>query len=408
MLLRFTLIESIKSNFPQSTLEIEGNRLVYLDSAATTLKAKSVIDRLSKFYLYESANVHRGAHVLSDRATSLYEQSRTDVKNFINANSPNEIVFTRGTTEAINIVARGLKSVLTKGSKILLTELEHHSNIVPWQIICQELDDVKIEYVKIDKNGDLNLEDLKEKICEKTKILSFTACSNVLGTINPVKKICAIAKQNNIITVVDAAQWVAARPTDVQDLDCDYLAFSGHKIFAPFGIGVLYGKYELLNSMPPYQGGGSMINHVDHNKSTYLEAPFRFEAGTPNVGGAIALAEALNYVKSIGFNNILDLESKLMTKTLDQLLNIEGLKVFGAPNERSNIISFSIDGAHHSDIGTLLDKQGIAIRTGHHCCQLLMKKLNVTGTARIAFSIYNDEFDIDAFIKALNKVREFI
>ena len=402
------MTDSIRNNFPQTKVDIHGKRLVYLDSAATTLKAESVIKRLNDFYLYESANVHRGAHKLSDNATGSYEVARETVKSFINANSVEEVVFTRGTTESINLIARTLKSKLKARDKVLLTEMEHHSNIVPWQIISQEIGGLQIEYVTVDKFGNLNLEDLKNKLDDNTKVLSFTACSNVLGTLNPVKEICSLASNAGALSVVDAAQWVAARPTDVKEWNCDFMTFSGHKVFAPFGIGVLYGKLDLLNSLPPFQGGGSMIDQVEYLESSYLNSPFRFEAGTPNVGGAIALAEALSYVNSIGFSAIKEREELLINKTLKAMREINGLRIIGEPRERSNIISFSMEGAHHSDIGTLLDKQGIAIRAGHHCCQLLMKSLGVPGTARIAYSIYSNEEDVEQLIEGLKKVREII
>ena len=400
--------ESIRDNFPQTKIRVNGRPLVYLDSAATTLKAQNVIDRLSNFYLHEAANVHRGAHHLSDQATSHYEEARETIKRFIGAKHSQEIVFTRGTTEAINLIASSYKKLLKPGDKILLTEMEHHSNIVPWQMIVKELSGVELDYVKITPEGNLDLEDLQNKIDERTKIVSFTACSNVLGTLNPIEQICAMTKKVGAITIVDAAQWVAARPTDVTYWDCDFLVFSGHKMFAPFGIGVLYGKIDLLNSLAPYQGGGSMIDRVEKQWSTYLDSPHRFEAGTPNVGGAIALAEAVKYLDSIGFDQIIQHEEKLIQKTLEELNGIEGLEIIGNPKNRSNILSFSLRGAHPSDVGMLLDKQGIAIRAGHHCCQVLMKSLGVTGTARIAYSIYSNFEDVETLIVGLNKVREMI
>ncbi|MCB9025697.1 MAG: SufS family cysteine desulfurase [Bdellovibrionaceae bacterium] len=398
----------ILENFPQTKNTVNGRPLVYLDSAATTLKAKNVIQRLSDFYLYESANVHRGAHKLSDEATFHFEQSRELIREFINAHNANEIVFTRGTTEAINLLAFTLKKQLKSGDKILITELEHHSNIVPWQMILAEVPGLQLEYVKITPNGDLDLIDLDKKLDKQTKILSFTACSNVLGTLNPVKLICQKAKHVGAKTIVDAAQWVAARPTNVRDWGCDFLVFSGHKMFAPFGIGVLYGREDLLNSLSPYQGGGSMIDQVEKQKSTYLNSPQRFEAGTPNVGGAIALAEAIKFISSIGFDLIEKHEKTLIDETLDRMQEVEGLKVIGKPQLRSNILSFSLQGAHHSDVGTLLDKQGVAIRAGHHCCQILMKALGVTGTARVAFSIYSTHKDVENLIMGLKKIRELI
>ncbi|MCB0356569.1 MAG: SufS family cysteine desulfurase [Bdellovibrionales bacterium] len=402
------MIDNIRAQFPQLTVKMNDKPLVYLDNAATTLKAEKVIKRLSDFYLLESANVHRGAHKLSDRATTNYEQARTTVQNFINAKSAEEIVFTRGTTEALNLLAHCLKERLHPGDKILLSDMEHHSNIVPWQLVAQQIKNIKIEYIAVTDSGELDLEDLSRKLDSSVKILSFTACSNVLGTLNPVAEICALAKTHNVTTIVDAAQWVAARPTDVQKWDCDFLCFSGHKIFAPFGIGVLYGKRELLNSLPPYQGGGSMIDQVYEQHSSFLTAPFRFEAGTPNVGGAIALAEALKYVLDIGFDYIHQRESELIDKTLKALSDIREVEVLTNPKHRSNIISFTMRGIHHSDIGTLLDQQGIAIRAGHHCCQLLMKRFGVTGTARVAFSIYNSDDDYEAFVNGIKKIREFI
>lgn len=402
----------INIEFPQLNVLVNGVKLTYLDSAATTLKSKRSIQRLSDFYLYEASNVHRGAHKLSEQATRNYEDSRVEVQKFIDAKSPNEIVFTRGTTESINLVAHSLGLYFSKMNieegTILLTEIEHHSNIVPWQQIKNLLPQFKIEYVKISDDGDLDLNDLKIKLTSEVKVLSFSACSNALGTINAVKEICSMAKKAGIFTLVDAAQWVAAKPTSVQDFDCDFLVFSGHKIFAPFGVGVLYGRENLLNLLPPYQGGGSMIEKVSEQESSFLNSPQKFEAGTPNVGGVLALAEALNFVNEVGFKFIENKELALTELMKSELLKIPGVKIIGNPNYRSNIISFLIDGAHHSDIGTLLDKQGIALRVGHHCCQPLMRRLGITGTARVALSIYSQEEDINTFINSLKKAKDFL
>lgn len=408
----------INKNFPQLQVQVYNKPLVYLDSAATTLKCKTSIQRLNDFYLYEAANVHRGAHRLSDVATSHYESARKAVQKFIGAEHSEEIVFTRGTTESINLLAQSLGQMWKASNnnglgdklsgKILLTEMEHHSNIVAWQMLTKVFPQLYLEYVRIKDNGDLDLEDLDKKLNQETRVISFTACSNVLGTLNPVGQICEKARKLGVISIVDAAQWVAARPTDVIAMDCDFLVFSGHKIFAPFGIGVLYGRRHLLNNLPPYQGGGSMINKVEEDESTYLESPFRFEAGTPNIGGALALGEALNFVSQIGFDKIRTHEESLTKLALSGLEDVEGIEIVGQPQERSNIISFVFDGAHHSDVGALLDRQGIAIRTGHHCCQILMKRLGLTGTARIAFSIYNTESDVQQLLTGLKKVKEFL
>jgi cysteine desulfurase/selenocysteine lyase len=402
------LNNNILNLFPQANEKINGKKLIYLDSAATTLKYEPAVKRIYDFYMHESSNVHRGAHFLSYKATENFEKARSVVKKFINANSENEIIFTRGTTESINLVANHFRHQLMDGGKILLTELEHHSNIVPWQLLASENPKIQIEFVKINNSGDLDFEDLKSKLNSKPDLLSFTACSNVLGTINSVKEICGYARQCGVLTFVDAAQSVANRKTDVKDWNCDFLAFSGHKIFAPFGIGVLYGKENLLNKMQPYQGGGSMIETVNKKGSTFLGSPHRFEAGTPNVGGALSLAVALDFLLDVGFNEIQNHESKLLNILLSEIQTISGLKTFGTPKERANIVSFQLEGAHHSDIAVLLDQQGVAIRSGHHCCQVLMESLNVTGTARASLSIYTTEKDIDALISGIKKAKELL
>ena len=394
--------------FPQLNEKVNGQGLVYLDSAATTLKYEPAIKRLYDFYVHESSNVHRGAHYLSYKATENFEKARTVVKKFINAESANEIIFTRGTTEAVNLVANHFRHQLKSGGKILLTELEHHSNIVPWQLLASENSKIQIEFVKIDNRGDLDLKDLKLKLSSKPDLLSFTACSNVLGTVNPVKSICEYAKQFGVMTFVDAAQSVSNIKTDVKEWGCDFLAFSGHKIFAPFGIGVLYGKESVLNKMEPYQGGGSMIETVNKMGSTFLTTPQRFEAGTPNVGGALALAVTLDFVLEMDFKEIHSHESKLLNFLTRELQAIPGIQIIGDPLNRANIISFQLDGAHHSDLAVLLDQQGIAIRSGHHCCQVLMESLNVSGTARASLSVYSSDKDIESFIFGIKKAKELL
>lgn len=400
-------MSELKSRFPQTQQQVNGRPLVYLDSAATALKPDSVIQRIQKYYDSEVANVHRGAHYFADQGTGFYEQARERVRNFINARSANEIVFTRGTTESLNLIASSFGGAnLKPGDEILLTQLEHHSNIVPWQLVAEK-NGARIQVADIDDNGNLNLESFQGLLSEKTKIVSFLYVSNALGTVTPLKEMIRLSKQAGATTVVDAAQSVTTMKTDVADWDCDFLVFSGHKAFGPTGIGVLYGKENLLNEMPPWQGGGSMIDHVSFSKTTYLQAPQRFEAGTPNVAGAIGLDAALVFLEEVGIEQVRATEQKLVNATVDELSTIEGARLIGTPEHRMNVVSFELEGVHHGDLGTLLDQQGVAVRVGHHCCQPLMERLNIRGTVRASFSVYNEEKDVEQLIAAVRKAKEF-
>lgn len=400
-------IESIRDLFPALSQLVHNKPLVYLDSAASTLKARPVVDALSEFYLYDSANVHRGAHVMSDRATEKFEAARETVRKFIGAKSTNEIIFTSGTTESVNIVAHGYSKKLKPGDEVVITEMEHHSNFVPWQVACSEAQ-ATLKFIPVTESGELDLSKLDDLITEKTKLVSLNFVSNALGVVNPVEKVIKKAKSVGAKVLIDAAQAVSIFETNVQSLDCDYFVFSGHKLFGPHGIGVLFGKESELNDLSPFKTGGSMIDQVSTEGTTFLNAPQRFEAGTPNTAGAIGLAKAIDLIEEIGFKKIQDHEEHLMDYVTEQLTQIEGVKIFGPLKGRTNICSFTIEGAHPSDIGHLMDQQGIAIRTGHHCCQPLMKALGVTGTARASFSIYNTIDEAKSFVAAVKKCKEFI
>lgn len=400
-------MRSVKSQFPQAQMKVNGQPFVYLDSAATTLKPESVIERVRHYYSSEVANVHRGAHFFADQGTGLYEQARDKVKEFLNASSSSEIVFTRGTTESINLIAASYGSwKLRSGDEILLTQLEHHSNIVPWQQVAEKTGAI-IRVADIDAKGNLDLDSFKSQLSENTKVVSFLYVSNALGTITPLSEMISLAKDVGAVTVVDAAQSITTIETDVQSMGCDFLVFSGHKAFGPTGIGVLYGKQDLLNEMPPWQGGGSMIDRVSFAESSYLMAPQRFEAGTPNVAGAIGLRAALDFLDEIGINEVRLRESQLVGLALDKLMEIEGLKLIGQPDQRMNVVSFELEGVHHGDLGALLDQQGVAVRVGHHCCQPLMDRLGVRGTVRASFSVYNEEQDVERLVAAVRKAKEF-
>lgn len=400
-------IEKIRSEFPALSQIINNHPFVYLDNAATSLKPKCVIDRITQYYSYETANIHRGAHFLADQGTVFYEEARAKIQKFINASSQKEIIFTRGTTEAINLVASSYGAEFLKpGDTILLTIMEHHSNIVPWQILAGQLK-LKIEFIDIDNQGNLDWVDFQRKI-PQAQLLAVTACSNTLGTMNQLKEICRLAHEKGSVVLVDGAQSIGHTPTDVQSLDCDFFVFSGHKIFGPTGIGVLYGKKEWLEKMPPYQGGGGMINEVSVHGTTFNEVPLKFEAGTPHISGAIGLGAAIDFINGIGMNYIENYENQLLDFAIDQIKKVPGVQIIGHPQRRSGLVSFGIDGFHHSDIGQIIDQQGIAIRAGHHCTQPLMKRLGVAGTLRASFSIYNTELDIQLLCKALIKARELL
>ncbi len=401
--------ELIKQDFPMLSQKMNGNRLVYLDSAATTLKPLAVIQSIRKYYETNTCNVHRSIHSLSEETTIEYESTRDVIQKSLNAMHREEIIFTKGTTESLNLLARSLGDhVLKHEDEILLTELEHHSNIVPWQL-CTERTQSNIKVLPINEDGDLNLEKLPTLLSDKTKIVSLSGVSNTLGTINPLKEIIKlIRKHSKAYIIIDAAQMISQTDIDVQDLDCDFLVFSGHKYYGPTGIGVLYGKKDLLEMMPPFHGGGDMINIVTFEKTTYNDLPFKFEAGTPAIASVIALKESFRYVKKLGKKNINEHTQNLFTYLKSELLKIEGLIILGNPKRQAPIVSFVIDGVSNQDLATLMGMDGIAIRTGHHCTQPLMKKLGVTSTARIAISFYNTKEDIILLIAAIKKAKEML
>ncbi len=398
------LASKIRSDFSILNQKINGKDLIYFDNAASSLKPDRVINRLQKYYQSEVSNIHRSAHFLGSQGTVNYEGARSLAQSLISASSPAEIIFTRGTTESINLVAQSWGLSLKPGDEIILSELEHHSNIVPWQL-CAERSGAKIRVIEIDSKGELQFESFKKLLNRKTRMLALTMCSNTLGTIIDTKKYIDLAHEMGALVLLDAAQMLCHHQVDVQKLDCDFLAFSGHKIYAPYGIGVLYGKEKLLNEMPPYQGGGSMISEVYFEKTTYADLPQKFEAGTPSIADAIGLGEALQYLNLAevrAASHALDDLTKYATLEFQK---ISGLKILGPPSPKTPIISFVIDGIHPSDLGSILDQEGIAIRTGHHCTQPLLRKLGLTSTARASFSIYNTKDEVDFFVEATKKAK---
>lgn len=397
-------INKIRADFPILSREVYGKPLVYLDNAATSQKPQCVIDKIAEMYTSVNSNVHRGVHYLSQAATDEHEAARKTVQKFINAVSPDEIVFTRGATESINLVASSFCSKFCKeGDEILISAMEHHSNIVPWQLQA-EIRGLKIKVAPINSDGELLIDELEKLISDRTKLIAVTHISNVLGTINPIERIAEIANKHNVPILIDAAQSVQHAKVDVQKINCDFLVFSSHKVYGPTGVGVLYGKERWLNEMPPYQGGGEMISSVSFEKTTFNHLPFKFEAGTPDFVGTAALATALKYVSSIGLENIAQHEDDLLRYASAEMLKIEGLRIIGTSNKKSSVISFLIDDIHPYDIGTLLDKMGIAVRTGHHCAEPLMKELSIDGTARASFAFYNTKEEIDIFLSALKRI----
>jgi len=399
-------VERIRRDFPILHRTIRGKTLVYLDNAATTQKPQAVIDRLVKYYSEENSNVHRGVHYLSEIATAAYEAARTTVKKFIHARDEKEIVFTRGTTEGINLVVSSWgRHNVGEGDEILITAIEHHSNIVPWQLLCEEKN-AKLRIAPVNDSGEVILEEFEKLLTKRTRIVAFGHASNALGTINPARKMIAMAHANGSIVLIDGAQGVPHLEVDVQDLDCDFYAFSGHKVYGPTGIGVLYGKQALLDAMPPYQGGGDMILSVSFEKTTYNALPYKFEAGTPDIAGVIGLASALDYVSALGLKNIAAHEHDLLEYATARLEEIRGLRIIGTAAEKASVISFTLEGVHPHDIGTILDQEGIAVRTGHHCAQPLMMRFNVPATGRASFGLYNTREEADALIAGLHKVNE--
>lgn len=398
-------IEKIRNDFPTLGLKIHGDKpLIYFDSAATNLKPKVVADRIYNHYLFESSNVHRGLHFLSDQATENFEIGRKKVQKFLNAKEDSEIVFTRGTTDGVNLVARSFGKIFCEpGDEILISEIEHHSNIVPWQLLAEEKK-LKVVSFNVDEKTGVDLSDFKKKLNPRVKIVAFTHISNSLGTIFPVREMTELAHKNNSVVLIDGAQAVAHQAVDVQNIDCDFYVFSAHKLFGPTGIGVLYGKAKYLDMMPPFEGGGGMIDEVTFQKTTFLKAPFRFEAGTPHISGVIGLTAAIDYVSEFLMRDVFTYEQELVHYAQKLLQDVPGVRMFGVQSKKGPIISFVVDGVHHTDVGSLLDQEGIAVRCGHHCTQPLMKKLGVPGTIRVSFSIYNTKAEIDSFVKSLNKV----
>ncbi|HCD05678.1 MULTISPECIES: cysteine desulfurase [unclassified Methylophaga] len=399
-------INTIRADFPVLHQEINGFPLVYLDNAATSQKPRQVIEAVSHYYLHDNANIHRGVHKLSQRATDLYEAARAKVRQFVNANSDKEIIFTRGATEAINLVAQSfVRPMLQPDDEILISHLEHHANIVPWQILCEQTG-AKLKVIPMTQSGELDLTDFDAMLTERTRILAVGQVSNALGTINPVKSMIARARAKNIPVLIDGAQAVPHMTVDVQDLDCDFYVFSGHKMFAPTGIGALYGRKDLLNAMPPYQGGGDMILSVSFEKTIYNELPAKFEAGTPNISGVIGLGAAIDYMWQIGIDNIAAQEHHLLDIATRKIEALPGVRIIGTAAEKAAVISFMIEGVHPHDVGTIFDQQGVAIRTGHHCAQPVMEFYDIPATARASFAFYNSEEEVDALINAIQKTQE--
>jgi len=397
-------VNKIRDDFPILSRKIYGKPLIYFDNGATTQKPRCVVEKIEELYYTVNANVHRGVHTLSQEATELTEATRIKVQSYINAKHSREVIFTRGTTESINLVASSFCRAFCKaGDEVIVSEMEHHANIVPWQI-QSDITGIKLKVIPINDKGELIIEEFEKLITPKTRLVSVTHVSNVLGTVNPIKEIIKIAHKHNVPVLIDAAQSVQHFPIDVQDLDCDFLAFSSHKIYGPTGVGVLYGKEELLNKMPPYQGGGEMIGHVSFKGTTFNELPFKFEAGTPDYVNIIALGTALDYIQSVGLDNIKTYEDELLRYCTEKLTQIDGIRIFGTSENKCSVISFLVNDIHHYDMGMLLDKMGIAVRTGHHCAQPLMEFLGIEGTVRAAFSFYNTKDEIDAFVDGVKRV----
>jgi cysteine desulfurase / selenocysteine lyase len=398
---------AIRKEFPILHQEVNGHPLVYLDSAATSQKPQVVIDAIKRYYELDNANVHRGVHTLGSRATDAYEGAREKLRTFINARSMEEIIFTRGTTTALNLVASGYANkVCGEGDEIVITPMEHHSNLIPWQQVAKTTG-ATLKYIPLQEDGSISLEDVEKTITPKTKIVSVMYVSNVLGVVNPIKEITAIAHRHGAKMVVDGAQSTPHIKIDVQDLDCDFYALSGHKMCAPTGIGALYGKKELLENMEPIEFGGEMIDHVGLYESTWKDLPWRFEGGTPIIAGAVGLGAAIDFLESIGMDEIDKHEKQLTAYAMERMQQIEGLTIYGPKENRAGLVTFNLDDVHPHDVATVLDASGVAVRAGHHCCQPLMRWLNVTATARASFYLYNNEEDVDRLIESLIKTKEY-
>ena len=397
-------IQKVRADFPILSQKVNGKQLVYFDNGATSQKPQVVIDAISKYYQEINANIHRGVHTLSQLATDAYEVSRGKIQKHINAGNPFEIIFTAGTTHAINLVANGFGSILKNGDEILVSAMEHHSNIVPWQMLCEKTGAV-LKVIPMNEHGELILSAFDELLSHKTKIVTVNHISNALGTVNPIEHIINKSHEFGAAVLIDGAQAVPHLKPDVQELDCDFYVFSGHKICAPTGTGVLYGKQDWLRKLPPYQGGGEMIKEVTFEKTTYADLPHKFEAGTPNIEGGIVLGTAIDYLNEIGFDNIQQQENELLEYATKQLLAIDGLKIYGTAKEKTSVISFNIGNIHPYDIGVIVDKLGIAVRTGHHCAQPVMDFFKIPGTIRASFAFYNTKEEIDIFVNAIKKAK---
>ena len=397
-------IQKVRTDFPILSQKVNGKPLVYFDNGATSQKPQVVIDAISKYYQEINANIHRGVHTLSQLATDAYEDSRSKIQNHINAKFAHEVIFTSGTTHGINIIANGFASVLKVGDEVLVSALEHHSNIVPWQMLCERTG-ATLKVIPMNESGELILSEYDKLLSEKTKIVTVNHISNALGTINPIKYMIDKAHEVGAAILIDGAQAVSHLKPNVQELDCDFYVFSGHKMFGPTGTGILSGKEAWLNKLPPYQGGGEMIKEVTFEKTTYADLPHKFEAGTPNIADGIALGTAVDYINSIGIENIQEQEKELLEYGTRRLLEIEGLRIYGTAAEKTSVISFNIDGIHPYDIGTIIDKLGIAVRTGHHCAQPIMNFFNIPGTIRASFAFYNTKEEIDVMVEAVKKAK---
>lgn len=400
-------ISKIRDQFPILKRDVNGKNLVYFDNGASTQKPLAVIEAVNNYYRDENSNVHRGVHFLSDLATDKFEESRESIRQFIGAKYSHEIIFTKGTTDSINLVANGFRSLLNKGDEIIISELEHHSNIVPWQMCC-EYSGASLKVIPLKDNGELDMKEFENLLSENAKVVAISHLSNALGTINPIKEIIEKSHQAGAKVLIDGAQAASHIALNMQELNVDLYCFSAHKMYGPTGVGVLYGKEEILNQLPPCQGGGEMIKEVSFKGTTFADLPHKFEAGTPNIAGVIAFKSAIDFIAELGLDTISEYENNLLEYATAEILKIEGVKIYGTSNHKSGIISFNINKIHPYDIGVLLDKMGIAIRTGHHCAQPIMEKFNVPGTARISLAIYNTKEEIDICMNAIKKAKEML
>jgi len=399
-------VQKLRQDFPNLNIQVHGKPLVYLDNAATTLKPRCVIDAMNAYYVTGVANVHRGVHYLSEQATAAFEFSRQVVRQFLHAAKVHEIIFTKGATESLNLIAQSYgRHFLKKGDEIIISYMEHHSNIVPWQMLCQQVGCV-LKVIPINDQGEIILEEYYKLLSDKTKLVSIVWVSNSLGTVNPVKTIIDVAHKQGAVVVIDAAQAVTHTPIDVQALDCDFLVLSGHKVFGPTGVGVLYGKEKLLEAMPPYQGGGDMIKSVTFAETTYNALPYKFEAGTPAIAEVIGLRSALEYFQTVGWEEMKHYKQDLLEYGTKKLLSVDGVRIIGTARDKTSILSFVVDGIHPHDLGTLVDQEGVAIRTGHHCTQPVMQRFGIPATARASLAFYNTKEELDTLVVALNKAKE--